>query len=450
MTRPTNLRQEILLPIIIGSMLFIGALLSLFGIDYLLGDRSVLFKVFIAIGGLLFIGFCYWLYRKSHYRTAAIILSSFYFIITFAMTIIGSLEVTATIVLYSFVILLNSMLFGWRVTLPTAAIVNLAILLTASVIELGILPDYHAVHSRITSFSDVLHYIIFLNAFTLIGWLYGRDTEAKLTALRSAEKQLRRRNRQIETALADEKQKLRIAQTDELTTVYQFAELGRRTTTILHDLANQVTTLLLDVDEELGTAALHRTRRSIRHIESSIRQATSHIAPQERTFFPILRTMKVSIDNVLDNAARNSVEIILTVANDASATKVFGNARELQQVLEIVLNNAIQAYSTVPRRKKRIVEMTLQKDATASILTIKDEGIGIPLTQRTTIFEPKHTSKPHGHGIGLFVANQIISYHFNGTLSLEPQPHCTIFTIRLPLASHEIAQSTDQREVAMR
>ena len=64
-------------------------------------------------------------------------------------------------------------------------------------------------------------------------------------------------------------------------------------------------------------------------------------------------------------------------------------------------------------------------------IEISDDGPGIPEEIKANIFEPFVSGKENGTGLGLALANKIISEH-NGWLSVVSTPGRTVFRISLP------------------
>lgn len=107
---------------------------------------------------------------------------------------------------------------------------------------------------------------------------------------------------------------------------------------------------------------------------------------------------------------------------------VDGNRNSLEQVILNVLNNAIQA---MPDGGNLVVEAHLS--AKTVVMTVVDTGPGIPYEDRERIFEPFHTTKPRGTGLGLAVCRKIIEEH-GGTVSVGGEPGIgATFTITLPV-----------------
>ena len=116
-------------------------------------------------------------------------------------------------------------------------------------------------------------------------------------------------------------------------------------------------------------------------------------------------------------------------------------AGKLNQVFMNLLSNAIDAldeqlaagHQTHPPTIT-IATQTLTSDEV--LITITDNGPGIPEDQRRRIFEPFYTTKPigKGTGIGLSISYQIVNDQHQGTLECDSQPgKGTTFQIKIPI-----------------
>ena len=75
-----------------------------------------------------------------------------------------------------------------------------------------------------------------------------------------------------------------------------------------------------------------------------------------------------------------------------------------------------------------------------AVLSLSDNGSGIPEDEREKIFEPYFTTKPSGvgTGLGLAITRNIIRDH-KGRISVQSEVGVgTTFTIEIPISSEEI------------
>lgn len=117
--------------------------------------------------------------------------------------------------------------------------------------------------------------------------------------------------------------------------------------------------------------------------------------------------------------------------NLASQTVARVNAPEIQQVILNILNNAMQALSSVERDKKEISIQTSMQSGKVN-LTISDNGPGIPHERQAQIFELTASNKRSGMGLGLWLCKQIVSRN-GGSITYQDMPTGgTQFLIELP------------------
>ena len=120
-----------------------------------------------------------------------------------------------------------------------------------------------------------------------------------------------------------------------------------------------------------------------------------------------------------------------------------GDAHQLQQVfLNLILNaeQAILGSRVGGQRVGDAIRVTtgvrVDQGQTWVVITVGDNGPGIPRDALPRIFEPFFTTKKvgEGTGLGLSVSYGIIQQH-GGRLSVESRPGHTVFTIELPAAA---------------
>ena len=129
---------------------------------------------------------------------------------------------------------------------------------------------------------------------------------------------------------------------------------------------------------------------------------------------------------VLNAKARGkSVKVSLDV--EAGLPRVPGFGGELNQVWANLVDNALDAAS-------REVAVSASRRGPSVVVSIVDDGPGLPPEIRERIFDPFFTTKPvgQGTGLGLDIARRLVLKH-HGEIEVESRPGHTEFRVVLPL-----------------
>ncbi len=127
---------------------------------------------------------------------------------------------------------------------------------------------------------------------------------------------------------------------------------------------------------------------------------------------------------------------------DPSIPDVFIDFEAMVQALLNLVKNAIQAMErqggllTIKTRIEHQVTLGTHTYPLVAVISIMDEGEGIPEEVFDSIFYPMVSSKVEGTGLGLPVSQNVLRKH-NGLIVAESQPGKTIFHVYLPLKQKE-------------
>jgi len=114
-------------------------------------------------------------------------------------------------------------------------------------------------------------------------------------------------------------------------------------------------------------------------------------------------------------------------APDAGPT-IKGDPVLLEWALESLVRNAIDALSG----RGGAITIEVKGGAGNASITVTDDGPGIPLDIRSTLFEPGVSTKPGGWGIGLALAQRIVEEVHGGRLEFVPSAKGATFRAQLP------------------
>jgi signal transduction histidine kinase len=130
-------------------------------------------------------------------------------------------------------------------------------------------------------------------------------------------------------------------------------------------------------------------------------------------------------------AAARKIEILTNLASGLPSIQA--DPVRLTQALMNLVINAMQA---VHRTGK--IEVTACRAEQEVLLEVTDNGAGIPAEKLSSIFDPYFTTKAEGSGLGLWIAQQIITAH-GGRVEAGNRPEGgAVFRVRLPLGQNEV------------
>lgn len=122
------------------------------------------------------------------------------------------------------------------------------------------------------------------------------------------------------------------------------------------------------------------------------------------------------------------------------------------QIIQAMLNlgrNAVQAIAQNHDRAGRIVMRTraltnvtigAKRHRIVASVQFEDNGPGVPEHLRDTLFYPLVTGRAEGVGLGLAVAQDLVSRH-GGLIEFQSRPGLTLFTILLPFHAEDSSEA---------
>ncbi len=209
--------------------------------------------------------------------------------------------------------------------------------------------------------------------------------------------------------------------------------IGELTNSIIHDLKSPMgiitgTTEMLR-DKHRDTESVHmceliemqvkRVQDMAREVLDFVRGNTTLVQKDVNLndLFPYFLLMNQ------DYFRRQGVELVLNPAD----IEFHGDPDKIVRVLQNLSNNAAQA---MPRGGQ--IEITAERDGDWVVITVCDDGPGIPEEIQPHLFDPfVSDSKNGGTGLGTTIAKSLVQSH-GGSIEFVTGNRGTIFTIRLP------------------
>jgi signal transduction histidine kinase/CheY-like chemotaxis protein len=241
----------------------------------------------------------------------------------------------------------------------------------------------------------------------------------------------------------------------------RLATVGQLAAGIAHDFNNimaaiQVYTDLLHYDLSLNSLSRERLQiiqEQVVRASSLIRQILdfSRRSVMEQSMMnlvPFLKEFSKMLGRVMPE------NILIELEYSPEAVTVSADPTRLQQVLMNLAVNARDAMPEGGRLRFELAHLNLLPDETASlailppgewvVLTVKDNGMGIPADNLPHIFEPFFTTKSVGEGTGLGLAQVygIVKQH-DGYIDVTSQMgEGTAFLIYLPALNGSLTQES--------
>jgi two-component system sensor histidine kinase ChvG len=203
------------------------------------------------------------------------------------------------------------------------------------------------------------------------------------------------------------------------------------TATRIEDLANQRRLMAIILDD------VERLDRLITDISDASR-LDAELGRLELAPIDVAAMLQALVD--VDEATRttDSPRLVLAISNTDRGLVVPGIETRLSQVFRNVIGNAVSFSPPLGT-----IRLMARHDGRAVVVTVEDDGPGIPADKLTAIFDRFYTERPLGEkfgthsGLGLSISKQIVEAH-RGMIWAENRKDATgatlgaRFCIRLP------------------
>jgi len=162
---------------------------------------------------------------------------------------------------------------------------------------------------------------------------------------------------------------------------------------------------LLD-DVSTGIRIIQQRSEGLLRFAQVYRDFSTLAAPQRTTLY-VQELLQTTRQLLAEQLAAQGIEVTLSV-RPAHLT-LHADGHLLEQVLINLVLNAAQALAQIPT--PRISLLAWLDEQERVVIEVRDNGSGIATDALDSIFIPFFTTRPHGSGIGLSLAKQIMQLH---------------------------------------
>jgi C4-dicarboxylate-specific signal transduction histidine kinase len=211
--------------------------------------------------------------------------------------------------------------------------------------------------------------------------------------------------------------------------VIMLAELGKLYAGVLHDLSTPLTALMI----HLGSMPAKQHDVIIDDVLISIKklvQLARNTQYQTAYSSVLISELIQNTQGLLAHRAMYAdVRIVSYIEQNVC---IYGKKLVLQQILNNLVSNAIDAYEQCDTPQKTVT-ITATQTTAHIIITVHDTGCGISPVHMKKIFTPGYTTKSSGHGFGLTLTYQLVRFECHGDITVQSNPETgTSCTIQLP------------------
>jgi signal transduction histidine kinase len=225
----------------------------------------------------------------------------------------------------------------------------------------------------------------------------------------------------------------------------RLSAMGELSSTVAHEVRNPLNAIAMSAQRlrrefpAIASPASDEDRAELDHLLGVVEGETRRINDVVQQFLEYARPPKLAPREAsLGHEVRELVEAAralaeargVSLASDVSraGTAVF-DPGQLRQAVDNLLRNAIEATPAGGQ-----VSITAASGGRGHSIEVRDAGGGIAAADLPRVFDLYFTTKPDGTGIGLAVAQQIVSAH-GGTIEVDSAPgRGTRMTVQLPQA----------------
>jgi two-component system, NtrC family, sensor histidine kinase PilS len=216
----------------------------------------------------------------------------------------------------------------------------------------------------------------------------------------------------------------------------KLAAVGQLAAGIAHEIRNplagisgSIQMLVQDDRDPDQKKLMNIVLKEIDRLNNLISEFLDYAKPEKKPD-NILNLKNLIEETVLSLKAHKDVPANLKWKLNLQPENILGFSEKLKQAFLNILINSIQAFKDAPHPE---IAISLMNEGDWVVLSIVDNGMGIPSETKKKMFEPFHTTKAKGTGLGLAITHKILESHSALVVVNSELNKGTEFKIKFPL-----------------
>jgi PAS domain S-box-containing protein len=233
----------------------------------------------------------------------------------------------------------------------------------------------------------------------------------------------------------------------ELAHASRVSTIGEMATSLAHELNQPLAAVCAYADAclaKLRSGSVQSLPETIEAIAGQAQQAAQIVRrvrefcrkePPARQPVDVNRVIRDALGLVEAELRRQDVRPTIDLAPRLGA--VLADPIQLQQVILNLVRNAVDAIRQSPESERNLAIASAARDARMVLIDVRDDGIGLDEAAMARIFEPFHTTKPQGMGLGLAISRTIVKSHGGKLWATKNADRGVTFHLALPAGTEE-------------
>lgn len=213
---------------------------------------------------------------------------------------------------------------------------------------------------------------------------------------------------------------------------------------VAHEIGNPLNAIALNIQmierDPTDTESIEICKQQILRLDGIIRGFLTALRPERLNLRAesIAQPLKNCLRALKQQFEERRIKVTLDIPSSLPAVAI--DSDRMEQVFFNLIKNALEAM-----KDSGSIDIDLGSDDKDVTVSFRDTGTGMTTEQLTHLFEPYHTSKKGGNGLGLMVTARIVQEH-GGTISAESKVGMgTTFIVKIPRIERRVRRLSNEQ-----